>query len=480
MDFCDEGEQACVNEPQASLCSDGRYCNGTETCDAALGCLPGTAIDCNDGVACTVDSCNEALDTCNHLADNGLCDNGLWCDGEETCHRTNGCLAGTPQTCDDGVACTADSCNETEKGCDNQPNDAYCADGLFCNGHERCDAVLGCRADSTFTCEDDVACTVDSCDEGSDVCLHTANDALCNDGNPCTSPDTCNAVSGCAHETLPDATECDLDPTRPEVCRDGFCTFGCNNDPDCDDGISCTIDVCQEGFCSHQISDALCDDGLWCNGQEICLPGLGCEQGPAPDCSDGILCTVDTCNEAENRCDNTPNHALCNNGQWCDGTEVCVAEIGCTMGTARNLQRRYRLHPGRLRRAKRSLPARTARHGLQRRTVLQRRGMVRPLSRLPRRKPSQLRRRRDLHDGFLFRCSGGLHPRCQPYPLQRRLRLYRPRYLRPRVGLSKPDAAGRNALRGGRRRTGPMPWRYLYHRLSERRGLRRRPSLYPG
>ncbi len=336
LDHCDEALQQCLNEPEASLCSDDRYCNGEERCDAVQGCLPGEDVDCSDGLSCTVDRCNEAQDTCNHLADDSLCDNDLFCDGVERCDLQNGCEAGETVGCDDGVSCTVDTCDEDQDRCTHTPDNQVCSDGEFCNGEERCDAVLGCRANTEFDCDDGVSCTVDSCNEAQDRCDHSPNDALCDDGNPCTSPDTCDTENDCTHSSLPDATVCDLDPTRPEVCRDGQCTYGCNVDEDCNDGITCTLDTCQGGYCTHETSDALCDDGLFCNGVETCLTGLGCEQGAAPDCSDGLSCTEDHCNEAENRCDNTPNDSLCDNGLWCDGEEICAPGLGCQMGTARN------------------------------------------------------------------------------------------------------------------------------------------------
>jgi hypothetical protein len=39
-------------------CSDGNPCNGIETCDSNVGCVPGTPLACNDGNACTDDSCD--------------------------------------------------------------------------------------------------------------------------------------------------------------------------------------------------------------------------------------------------------------------------------------------------------------------------------------------------------------------------------------------------------------------------------------
>ncbi|TFH20826.1 MAG: hypothetical protein E4H03_11585, partial [Myxococcales bacterium] len=93
-------------------CDDGLFCNGAETCSATLGCQAGTAPNCNDGVGCTGDSCNEGTNVCDHVANNGSCDDGLFCNGAETCSVTLDCQAGTAPNCSDGVGCTDDSCNE--------------------------------------------------------------------------------------------------------------------------------------------------------------------------------------------------------------------------------------------------------------------------------------------------------------------------------------------------------------------------------
>jgi hypothetical protein len=74
-------------------CSDDQYCNGEETCDAAGLCQPGTPPDCDDGVDCTNDTCDEAGDTCIHTPVTAFCDNGLYCDGEETCDPVLDCVA---------------------------------------------------------------------------------------------------------------------------------------------------------------------------------------------------------------------------------------------------------------------------------------------------------------------------------------------------------------------------------------------------
>jgi len=100
---CDAG---CITNGE---CDDGQFCNGAETCVGGS-CQPGTAPNCNDGVACTTDSCNEATDTCDHTANNAACGDGLFCNGVETCHVTLGCQAGSDP-------CAGAPCNETTDTC---------------------------------------------------------------------------------------------------------------------------------------------------------------------------------------------------------------------------------------------------------------------------------------------------------------------------------------------------------------------------
>ncbi len=112
----------CFNDAD---CDDGLYCNGIETCAGGL-CWPSTPIFCDDGIPCTVDSCNEATDSCDHTPSDAACDDGVYCNGVETCDPVTGCQSGTPVDCDDGIACTTDSCNELAKACDHIPDAPGC------------------------------------------------------------------------------------------------------------------------------------------------------------------------------------------------------------------------------------------------------------------------------------------------------------------------------------------------------------------
>jgi hypothetical protein len=164
----------CVSD---GVCDDELFCTGVETCDDHGHCQPGTPVDCDDGVGCTVDSCDEVNDTCVNAPDDGPCDNGEFCDGAETCDPVGDCQAGTPVDCDDGVGCTADSCDEINDTCVNAPDDGLCDNGEFCDGVETCDPVGDCQA-GEYPCGAGAWCH-----EGDDACIPHGNGDFDTDGD---------------------------------------------------------------------------------------------------------------------------------------------------------------------------------------------------------------------------------------------------------------------------------------------------------
>ncbi len=355
-DSCNEATNSCDNVASNASCDNGLFCDGVETCDAVLDCQAGTAINCNDGVGCTNDSCNEATNSCDNVASNANCDNGLFCDGVETCDAVNDCQAGTAVNCNDGVGCTTDSCNEATNSCDNITNNASCDNGLFCDGVETCDAVLDCQAGIAVNCNDGVGCTNDSCNEATNSCDNVASNANCDNGLFCDGVETCDAVNdcqagtavncndgiGCTDDSCNEATtSCDNIANNANCPDDGiFCngTESCSATLDCvSSGDPCVGQACDEATasCVTCLIDADCSDGLFCNGVETCSAGV-CLAGTAVNCNDGVGCTVDSCNEATTSCDNIASNASCDNGIFCDGVETCDAVLDCQAGAAVN------------------------------------------------------------------------------------------------------------------------------------------------
>lgn len=74
-DFCSTSQGQCINSPDHGACDDGLFCDGAETCGAS-GCQSAPAIVCpSDGIACTVDECDKTFNACVSRLDSTLCTN---------------------------------------------------------------------------------------------------------------------------------------------------------------------------------------------------------------------------------------------------------------------------------------------------------------------------------------------------------------------------------------------------------------------
>ncbi len=382
-DTCD-GEGTCSGAPVDRLCDDGAFCNGVEFCDPeserrdANGCIAGTPPPVNDGVECTDDSCNEQQDRVINDPSSCPCLQDRDCVPEQnpnpcleyTCTPAQLCMIATRpngSACDDGIACTGQ--DECQTGsCNGVSNDSLCLDDLFCNGTEICQPghpeanAEGCRAQNVPVLDDEIACTVDACDEQGQRVTHTANNAACADQSFCDGDEICDLGLGCVEGTprvLSDEIACTQDRCDEQNdrvineplnanCDDGlFCTGaetcvpdddnadadGCvaGLDPQINDDIPCTDDVCDEdaNVVRNTPNNAPCADSLFCNGVELCDPlndnadANGCVAGPPADPNDDVNCTTDDCNEATDSFVNVPVNALCSDRLFCNGEETC-------------------------------------------------------------------------------------------------------------------------------------------------------------
>ena len=354
IDSCNELTDACEALPNDNLCVDNDVCNGTETCDAVNDCQPGTPLLADDGVTCTVDSCDPLTGISNLPSDN-LCIDSDVCNGAETCDVVNDCQPGTPLLADDGVACTVDSCDPLT-GISNLPSDSLCGDDDVCNGAETCDAVNDCQAGTPLVVDDGVSCTVDSCDPLTGI-SNLPNDNLCDDHDVCTGIETCDAVNDCQAGiplVVDDGVSCTVDSCDPltgsianlptdNLCGDNDVCDGietCDAVNDCqagiplvaDDGVSCTVDSCDPltGI-SNLPSDNLCVDNDVCNGIETCDAVNDCQAGIPLVADDGVSCTVDSCDPLTG-ISNLPNDNLCGDNDVCNGAETCDAVNDCQPG----------------------------------------------------------------------------------------------------------------------------------------------------
>lgn len=205
-DFCNPqqaGSEPCFWVPAMGSCNDGNGCTASDQC--LLGKCQGTGISCDDGNPCTLDGCS-AANGCSH----DLHPEGYACP-------------------DDGLSCTADVCKAGQ--CSHTPGEAFCVIKGTCVGALAMEAGVDCQW----------------CKPSADNSAWTAATGVgCDDGNPCTVKDICNA---------------------------GACAGGAGSP--CDDGNPCTVDTCSPtAGCSNQpLNGALCDDGSACTTSDICVLG---------------------------------------------------------------------------------------------------------------------------------------------------------------------------------------------------------------
>lgn len=153
--------------------------------------LGGPCVDdgqCDDGVPCTFDECDEELLLCRFSPDDSTCQNGLFCDGVERCFTKIGCIPGVPVGCSDPTPCTIDACDEATKTCVHIPRDAdedgdvdgHCSGGNDCDDFDPSVSSLApevCGNKKDDDCDlvtDEAACTAPAHDTCSDPLEITA------------------------------------------------------------------------------------------------------------------------------------------------------------------------------------------------------------------------------------------------------------------------------------------------------------------
>jgi hypothetical protein len=180
---------------------------------------------------------------------------------------------------------------------------------LFINS---CASASGCVYD-VITCNDNNACTADTCPVAGGGCVFSApfagccnSNADCSDGDACTA-DVCSGPGGsCQNITINGCCNTDMDCTKGNLCSSakcpmpgGFCVGGsipgcCNVDSDCADNDACTTDkecgsaavcfcrdpnaatanVCAHGNC---VTDSDCN-GDYCSPSGL-LVDVSCRSG---------------------------------------------------------------------------------------------------------------------------------------------------------------------------------------------------------
>jgi len=373
---CDTATGICSKPTKANgvKCDDANPCTAGDACQAGV-CTPASAVTCTAADSChAVGTCDVKSGKCSTplKPDGTACNDGKSCSGPDKC--AGGVCSGAATVCDDKIACTIDSCSEQLGGCTVDSKNcacqtaADCDDGNPCNGVETCSAAKQCLPGKALDCSglsDD--CNSGTCNPATGACVASpkSNGTACNDGNACTSSDSCQAGAcvGSNPVTCPASDQCHDAGTCNAAT--GLCTNPLKkNGTACTDGNACTrVDTCQSGVCtgsspvSCSASDqchtagtcntstgicddpikkngTACDDGSLCTQTDTCQGGV-CSGGSPVVCSASDQCHVaGTCDPAKGTCSNPlkKDGTACNDGNGCTQTDTC--QSGSCTGTS--------------------------------------------------------------------------------------------------------------------------------------------------
>ena len=352
------------NVEEGTLCNDGNPCTVGEMCTANV-CEGGEPRNCDDGSACTDDTCN-ANGSCEHTFNTAPCDDGNACTEDDIC--SEGECAGTiSDVCFQGDCCEV----QLQPGCgDVDVRECVCAvEPDCCSSAWDADCVAlvtksECGICQTSTCGD-LACdedeTCESCPLDCGACI-VCGDGSCDDDETCSS---CETDCGACPEPICGDAVCEGEETCelcaedcgvcPSVCGDGTCQLDescetCSDDcgecaAGCGDNVctvdetceSCALDcgVCVGNCCDEQdgpgcdaelVKECVCTEDPFCCASEwdgVCVAQvetLGCAACDVVKCGDG-LCdpNVEDCAKCPQDCGACP---VCGDGN-CDANENC-------------------------------------------------------------------------------------------------------------------------------------------------------------
>jgi hypothetical protein len=163
----------CQADGDCAAQEDGDLCNGTLVCDkgklpyvCVVAAKTVVACDLSKDTTCSATVCNGKSGACEKVlaVDGKGCDaDGSVCTVGDAC-KGGVCGAGQAADCDDKNACTQDSC-DGKKGCVSTAAalGTSCSDGNACTVGDQCGANGQCSPGKVQVCDDNNACTADSC-----------------------------------------------------------------------------------------------------------------------------------------------------------------------------------------------------------------------------------------------------------------------------------------------------------------------------
>ncbi|MBW2978075.1 hypothetical protein KY331_04480, partial [Candidatus Woesearchaeota archaeon] len=317
--YCVAG--TCVECLTNAECDDGLYCNGAEVCSVGT-CQAGTPIVCNDGLACTTDSCNEETDGCDYTPIDLDEDNYNICEGPnkdcndndvninpgatEVCdnvdNNCNGQIDEGFDVDDDGYKTCQNDCDDTNA--DINPGATEICDGVDNNCDDAVDYVIDLG-------DLDDSCGIDSC-EGTDTYFNY----YCDEGVGCATEQVIQDNDNDGFNGL--CTDCNdnydaIYPGAQEVCPDDGIDNNCDGQATFDCDAVCDKD-----------GDTWWDDSIWyCVGANDCDDTNANINPAAEEICDGI---DNNCDDNYGNYDNDPNTGIDNRDEDNDDVNDCTTD----------------------------------------------------------------------------------------------------------------------------------------------------------
>ncbi len=258
-----------------------------------------------------------------------------------------------------------DKCNTgiNDKGvCKPKPKTGTCNDENHCTLNDKCvtKGGLGVCEGTAKVCPGN-ACNTGKCDKSNGLCVNVPKAGQCNDGDPCTLYDQCQA-GVCKGKTMDCSSV--TDTCNLGLCVKGACTkvprsgnISCNDNDacsvndKCNTGVckgtpkACAGDQCNSGGCAviggtatcvKVFKKGFCNDGNLCTVKDTCVSqsGVGTCKGTPTTCA-GDACNSGSCNPKTGQCKKVYKAGTCNDGNSCTYSDKCVYSggVGVCKGT---------------------------------------------------------------------------------------------------------------------------------------------------
>lgn len=345
---------------KCGLYLEGNPCHCSAACEAEGNCCADFAVmctckvnkDCDDGNVCTTDSCQGG--TCKQIPFQNCCASNAECKGSTAC-KTATCLDGSctllPKNCEDGLACTVDVCDEQDGKCAHKLPPTKCLiDGFCAQAGDKKPGSSGCEL-----CQPDI--DPENWTAKAGTCVIAGKCYESGTENPEVSCQVCDASASGDSWSVKSGhcwigAECFVSGQNPSggascaVCKPSADKLGWSGTPGtCAVATGGSVTCLKKGDPGPSGSCAVCDPDKSTAGYTLqpgwCLIADKCVKGGTTGLADESCSTCDpatntngwSAKKAGEKCDDGD---ACTDGTLCNKSGKCVGKTlpGCCQSDA--------------------------------------------------------------------------------------------------------------------------------------------------